>query len=127
MGQRTVILVLFLCSLLAGCATPATTVVPTAVQIATNAQVRSASVQIGFNPLRDGFSFRNYGAKADISNLTNSDMQRLFGDAVCMIATKNCVLIPAARIWMEEVDRAMQTGHCRRHGCPKSIFLLWSD
>ena len=112
MGRRTVILIIFLCSLLASCATPATTVVPTAVQISHDAIATFPSVQIGFNPQRDGFSFRNYGAKADISNLTNSDMQRLFGDAVCMVASKDCPLIPAARIWMEEINRAMQTGHC---------------
>ncbi len=112
MGRRTVILILFMCGLLASCATPATTVVPTAVQISRDAVSSFASVQIGFNPQRDGFSFRNYGANADISNLTNSDMQRLFGDAVCMVASKSCTLIPAARIWMEEINRAMQTGHC---------------
>ncbi len=112
MGRRTVILILFMCGLLASCATPATTVVPTAVQFSTDANAQFASVQIGFDPQRDGFSFRNYGANADISNLTNSDMQRLFGDAVCMVASKSCTLIPAARIWMEEINRAMQTGHC---------------
>jgi hypothetical protein len=107
MGQRTVILILFMCGLLASCATPAPTVVPTAVQLS-----RVSALQTGFDPQRDGFSFRNYGVKADISNLTSSDMQRLFGDAVCMIATESCTLIPAARIWMEEINRAMQTGHC---------------
>ena len=107
MGQRTVILILFMCGLLASCATPAPTVVPTAVQLS-----RAPALQTGFDPQRDGFSFRNYGVKADISNLTSSDMQRLFGDAVCMIATESCTLIPAARIWMEEINRAMQTGHC---------------
>ena len=112
MGQRTVILILFMCGLLASCATPAPTVVPTTVQISHDAVPSFASVQIGFNPQRDGFSFRNYGVNADISNLTSSDMQRLFGDAVCMIATESCTLIPAARIWMEEINRAMQTGHC---------------
>ena len=112
MGQRTVILMIFMWSLLASCTTPAVTVVPTAVQISRDAVPSFASVQIGFNPQRDGFSFRNYGVKADISNLTSNDMQRLFGDAVCMIATESCTLIPAARIWMEEINRAMQTGHC---------------
>jgi hypothetical protein len=112
MGRRTVILILFMCGLLASCATPATTVVPNEVQLSTDANAQFASVQIGFDPQRDGFSFRNYGANADISNLTNSDMQRLFGDAVCMVASKSCTLIPAARIWMEEINRAMQTGHC---------------
>jgi len=112
MGRRTVILILFMCGLLTSCATPATTVMPTAVQISHDAVASFPSVQIGFDPQRDGFSFRNYGAKAEISNLTNSDMQRLFGDAVCIVAAKNCPLIPAARIWMEEINRAMQTGHC---------------
>jgi len=112
MGRRTVILILLMCGLLASCATPATTVMPTAVQFSHDAVASFPSVQIGFDPQRDGFSFRNYGAKADISNLTNGDMQRLFGDAVCVVAAKDCLLIPAARIWMEEINRAMQTGHC---------------
>lgn len=112
MGQRTFILIVIFCWLLASCATPATTAMPTVVQLSQGAVDSFDSVQIGFEPQRDGFSFRNYGAKADISNLTNSDMQRLFGDAVCKVVNNDCSLIPAARIWMEEINRAMKTGHC---------------
>ena len=112
MVLRTVVLIGIIASLLVGCAASTVTVVPTAVHLSDSATGQFHSQQIGFEPQRDGFSFRNYGAKAGIINLTNSDMQRLFGDAVCILANKSCTLIPAARIWMEEINRAMQTGHC---------------
>ena len=68
-------------------------------------------VSSGFDPKQDGFSFQNYG-EADVTNLTNADMQRMFGDAVCASTQPNCTLIPAAQVWMEEINRAMSTGHC---------------
>ena len=69
------------------------------------------SVNSGFDPKQDGFSFQNYG-EADVTNLTNADMLRMFGDVVCSNTQPDCALIPAAQIWMEEINRAMQTGHC---------------
>lgn len=68
----------------------------------------------GFDPVRDGFSFRNYGFAEGVSNLLPVDMQRLFGDSVCRRGdvTSECELIPAADVWMTEINRAMQTGHC---------------
>ncbi len=68
-------------------------------------------VSSGFDPKKDGFSFQNYG-EADVTNLTNADMQRMFGDVVCASIQPDCTLIPAAQVWMEEINRAMSTGHC---------------
>ena len=65
----------------------------------------------GFAPQRDGFGFENYGA-GDVTNLTAADLQRMFGDEVCASVTPRCTLIAPARIWMEALNSAMETGHC---------------
>lgn len=67
----------------------------------------------GFDPQFDGFSFRNYGFDARIVNLLPDDVLRLFGADVCIgNQTTPCILIPSAQVWMQEINRAMQTGHC---------------
>lgn len=82
---------------------PLPTVTPTALPSSSN----------GFDPTLDGFSFKNYGFDARILNLLPDDVERLFGPNVCIGQQKNpCTLIPAAQVWMEEINRAMHTGHC---------------
>jgi hypothetical protein len=96
--------------LLVACTTPTTqtSAVDGAQSTAVPGQIIVSS---GFDPKKDGFSFQNYG-EADVTNLTNADMQRMFGDVVCASTQPDCTLIPAAQIWMEEINRAMRTGHC---------------
>lgn len=67
----------------------------------------------GFRPAPDGFSFPNYGDEEGYRNLDATEMQRLFGPAVCLAGKgAKCVLTPPARAWMEEGNRAMADGHC---------------
>lgn len=73
----------------------------------------SSSVDSGFRPEVDGFSFENYGNDTGISNLNTEDLMRLFGERV--LASREggeMVLTPPAAKWLEEVNQAMNNGHC---------------
>ncbi|NBU65603.1 MAG: hypothetical protein EBS29_14030, partial [Chloroflexia bacterium] len=96
--------------LLVACTTP-TTQISSLDGTKSTAVPGQIIVSSGFDPTHDGFSFQNYG-EADVTNLTNADMQRMFGDVVCASTQPDCTLITAAQIWMEEINRAMHTGHC---------------
>ncbi len=121
MLHRTIAIIGILSILLSGCtsllpagvtqstALPVVEVSPTVQGIEVDATVEVARWQqaTGFDPVRDGFSFANYGDRAGISNLTPADMQRLFGDAVCQsFVNDTCALIAAADVWMQEINRA---------------------
>jgi hypothetical protein len=68
---------------------------------------------LGFRPGSDGFSFENYGNDVPVTNLTSDDLRRLFGDEVCdRFTNSKCVLAPAAKAWMNEVNKGMAGGHC---------------
>ena len=85
---------------------------PTSLRIPATATALPAHSN-GFDPRYDGFSFRNYGFDARLLNMIPADVARLFGTDVCVgKQTAPCILIPAADVWMQEINRAMQTGHC---------------
>jgi hypothetical protein len=67
----------------------------------------------GFRPVRDGYSFENYGP--GYQGLTPVQMRRLFGNAVCAgppDAVGGCQLTPDGEQWMSEVNQDMDGGHC---------------
>ncbi|MEM7032559.1 MAG: hypothetical protein AAF629_23600 [Chloroflexota bacterium] len=67
----------------------------------------------GFRPEIHGFSFYNYGNDDVSSNLTATELQRLFGDQVCAsTAGGNCILTPPANQWMNQMNGYMDGGHC---------------
>lgn len=67
----------------------------------------------GFRVNPDGFSFENYANDSGYANLNAVEMQRLFGDAVCLAGRgAECVLTPRARSWMENENASMGNGHC---------------
>jgi len=67
----------------------------------------------GFRPSRDGFSFENYGNEGKPVNLTPPNMERLFGNQVCLSGTgATCKLTPAAKRWMRAENTGMGGGHC---------------
>jgi len=67
----------------------------------------------GFRPDPDGFSFSNYGDAEGYGNLNADQMQRMFGEVVCLTRREGrCVLTPAARSWMESQNLSMSGGHC---------------
>ena len=104
MRKKQSILLLLLCMLLGSCALPTTWF---------RATVSSSisPTDSGFRPQKDGFNFANYGA-GNQANLEAADIQRMFGDVVCTDPTTACRLTPTARIWMDEMNRAMANGHC---------------
>ncbi len=68
---------------------------------------------IGFRPKANGFNFENYTNSDGIQNLTEADMRRLFGDAVCASqADGKCILTPPAQEYMAETNKGMDGGHC---------------
>ncbi|MER2566556.1 MAG: hypothetical protein ABTQ32_37890 [Myxococcaceae bacterium] len=68
--------------------------------------------------LRDSFSFENYVNESQspmftATNLTDEEVLRMFGPAVCADADAGtCVLTPAARQWMQTTNAEMNGGHC---------------
>ncbi|MFN8381218.1 MAG: hypothetical protein U0V02_04725 [Anaerolineales bacterium] len=67
----------------------------------------------GFNPTENGFSFENYGDDIPATNLTATELRRMFGDEVCaQINGDECILTPPAEQWMEQVNGDMSGGHC---------------
>jgi len=67
----------------------------------------------GFNVKTDGFAFENYESAPDIVNLKPNDMRRLFGDKACIRITNNdCTVTPPVLQWMNDVNAAMDNGHC---------------
>lgn len=67
----------------------------------------------GFRPDPDGFSFPNYGNDEGFANLDADEMQRMFGEVVCMSRDAGrCDLTPAARAWMKSQNTSMSGGHC---------------
>ncbi len=77
----------------------------------------------GFRPEVDGFSFENYGDEMRPVDLTNVEMQRLFGKSVCS-GDDECTLIPNARRWMEENNKEMTEGHCEGMAVLSLLFYL---
>jgi hypothetical protein len=72
--------------------------------------------ELGFHPETDGFHFTNYDNNPEITNLTPIEIRRMFGDQACARFTPDeepgCILIPAARQFMEEMNALMDHGHC---------------
>ncbi|MBX0328966.1 hypothetical protein K2Z83_14910 [Oscillochloris sp. ZM17-4] len=67
---------------------------------------------LGFRPDANGFSFENYGGQGE-TNLTPSDVQRLFGDQACAtIQDGQCILTPPGEQWLQQINQAMNGGHC---------------
>ncbi|MCX5973775.1 MAG: hypothetical protein NTU59_03705 [Coprothermobacterota bacterium] len=73
----------------------------------------SVAADSGFRPEVDGFSFENYGNETGASNLKADDLVRLFGERVVSSREGGeMVLTPPASKWLEEVNQAMNGGHC---------------
>ena len=65
----------------------------------------------GFDPMRDGFGFANWG---EPGNIGATEMIALFGrDNVCASGSgDSCVLFPAAEQWAAQINESMAGGHC---------------
>jgi hypothetical protein len=76
------------------------------------ATVAEGAADSGFRPEVNGFSFPNYGNDAVSYNLTEAEIQRLFGEQVCANTAGGCTLAPPVRQWMEQINGYMDGGHC---------------
>lgn len=92
---------------------------------ATSATSGALTVDLGFRPAANGFSFENYGKDSSIKNLSPVEMQRMFGNRVCATSGENCILTPPAQQWMEEVNKSMNGGHCE--GMAVLSMILYAD
>lgn len=78
---------------------------------------------LGFRPDSDGFSFENYGGDVPVTNLTATDLRRMFGDQVCAsIQGEDCILTPAGEQWMEQLNQSMSGGHCEGMAVLSTLF-----
>ncbi len=82
----------------------------------------------GFRPPANGMPFQNYGVVLSDGavpiNLTAADVQKMFGDAVCVDASqRKCDLIPEAQQWLNDTNEAMSGGHC--FGFSVLAELVW--
>ena len=103
----------------------AMTVDKTAIASKNISQNKALTADLGFRPETNGFSFKNYGNKNGIQNLTPVDMQRMFGKQVCATEGEQCVLTPPAERWMEVENKGMDGGHCE--GMAALSLLLYTD
>ena len=91
-------------------------------------------IDTDFRPVRDGFSFENYGNEickdescdqTEISiNLSASEMRRMFGSQVCrkILPGDECLLYKEAETWMNNVNQEMDQGHCEGMAVLSSLF-----
>jgi hypothetical protein len=82
---------------------------------------------LGFRPEFDGFSFPNYGGESGATNLTSNDVWRMFGDVACASIEgegdgAECTLTPPGQQWMEEINEAMNGGHCEGMAVLSNMF-----
>ncbi len=78
-----------------------------------------------FAPSTEGFKFPNYGNEEGIENLTAAELERMFGDQVCADREgTTCLLTPPAQRWMEQTNKAMDSGHCEGLATMALLFQL---
>jgi hypothetical protein len=66
-----------------------------------------------FKPTTSGFKFQNYGNEDGVTNLTVTELRRMFGDQVCAsVEAGKCTLTPVAAQWLEGSNKSMGGGHC---------------
>jgi len=79
----------------------------------------------GFRPPSDGLPFENYGNFDGVVNLTPVEVHRLFGDVACArFKNGECVLTPAGRKWMREMNKIMDGGHCQGFAMLSTLMYL---
>jgi hypothetical protein len=77
---------------------------------------------LGFRPNANGFGFPNYGGQGE-TNLTPNDVRRMFGDRVCAaIEGDQCVLTPPGNQWLQQINEAMNGGHCEGMAVLSNLF-----
>ena len=83
----------------------------------------------GFRPQPHGFSFQNWGGtEHPHAQLTADDAAYLFGDQVCARRQgDSCVPTPAANMWIAEMNRATESGHCEGMAALSAAFYVKTE
>jgi hypothetical protein len=83
----------------------------------------------GFRPRPDGFGFENWGGKTyPNSQLTPDDAYFLFGDQACARRKdQSCVPTPGARLWIDEMNRSTEGGHCEGMAVLSASFFAGQE
>jgi hypothetical protein len=80
------------------------------------------AADLGFRPDANGFGFPNYGGQGE-TNLTPNDVQRMFGDSACAsIEGGQCTLTPPGSQWLQQINGAMNGGHCEGMAVLSNLF-----
>lgn len=83
------------------------------VAFAPGARAGTIVADSGFRVTPNGFSFDNYGGEKGYAGMNAVDVQRIFGDSVCISGKgTKCVLTPGARYWLSDWNQSMDGGHC---------------
>jgi hypothetical protein len=87
-----------------------------------NASPGNYAADLGFRPDTHGFAFPNYGGEGE-TNLTPNELRRMFGDRVCArIQGDQCILTPPGEQWLQEINQAMDGGHCEGMAVLSNMF-----
>ena len=83
-------------------------------------------VDSGFRPKPNGFSFENWGGTDHpASKLTPADAEYLFGEQVCARRDDDaCVPTPGAQMWIDEMNKSTEGGHCEGMAALSAAFYL---
>ncbi len=129
MFKRMAVLVFALLAVACGPSDDPTGTEPTARSEAQAGGAGEVVADSGFRPQPHGFSFQNWGGKEHPhAQLTADDAAYLFGDQVC--ARKqgdNCVPTPAASMWIAEMNRATESGHCEGMAALSAAFYVKTE
>ncbi|MDQ2700739.1 MAG: hypothetical protein M3Y23_05360 [Actinomycetota bacterium] len=94
------------------------------VLLGASAQAGTVVADSGFRPDPDGFSFANYGDDEGYKNLNVAEVRKIFGNGVCLSGkASKCVLNPAVRSWMDQINDSMAGGHCYGFATLSSLIL----
>lgn len=86
-------------------------------------------VDSGFRPSPDGFSFANWGGdEHPIAELTPDDAAYLFGEEACArFENQSCVPTPGARLWLQEMNKSKEGGHCEGMAVLSAAFYTQQE
>ena len=78
----------------------------------------------GFRPQTDGFQFPNYADFDGENVFGTAELRRMFGDDVCASLSGGvCTLSPQGQDWADNVNAALQTGHCEGFAVLSLLFF----
>ncbi len=79
----------------------------------------------GYDVTVHGFGFENYGEEKDYMQLTSAEVERMFGERVCVSKVNDeCILTPLGEQWMEQKNQTMGKGHCDGMAALSLLFYL---